>query len=135
MLKRRSFLQGIAASVYALIFGKKIIEYKGDSPGFDQHGEFLEMLKRDHEANTVEQLDALGEPWTKEPQYELGTRKVMPDGRVFRYIKHDCPTGQLIDPSFYGDLAVTAEDGWIQIRGFCPAKIDGKEEMFLLNGV
>lgn len=122
-IKRRSFMQGIAAAVFAGL-GIKAKEVHDDW----QYTEFLDMLKRDHEANLEhlegEQVEVISEG----AEYELGTRRVMPDGRVFRYVQAVGPKGNLYQGC--GFCGVNHGSGWIQTKGQCMVNtVDGDNQV------
>ena len=62
--------------------------------------------------------------------FPIGTRKVLPDGRVMVYMQHSSPEGTLIRR---GDLVGVAHpNGWVQTRGLCYVK--ASEELKVPRG-
>ena len=112
-MKRRSFIQVIAATGFGGIAARKAKDVKEEW----QHTEFLECLKRNHKPTSGLGVDELGEPWTKEPRYPIGARKMMPDGRVFRYVHSTKPPSTIVRQGQL--LGVEHDKNWIQTKGPC----------------
>jgi len=109
-IKRRSFMQAIAAT----IFGGGLLKARKGRSACDICNEALEKIGH-------------------EPEYPLGTRKVLPDGRVFRYVKFvdKGRKGQLVQR--HGIMGVVADDGWVQTIGPCMMNVqDEKKPVQLL---
>lgn len=127
MLKRRSFLQGIAATVLAGLGISKTkagLEHLEGQPVEEwQHTEFLECLKRNHPLE-------LNIPEPKEGEFPIGTRLGYRDGRVFRYVAHNETRGNIL--YCYGYCGVTVPNGWIQTYGPCLCKAKQNEESELV---
>ena len=129
MIKRRSFLQGIAAAVFAGLGIKKA----KDTKDCGQHTEFLEMLKREHEAN-LKHLE--GEPVEilqagAEQEYELGEKRETGFGynrKIFRYVKNAQPKGNLYQG--HGVFGVVHDNEWIQTYGECQVNaVEGDRQL------
>ena len=106
MIKRRSFLQGIAAAIFG---GGVALKAKKDAG--------LEHL----EGEPVEILEA-----GAEQEYELGARKETGFGynrKVFRYVQHQESPGSL--RQYHGIKGVTKENGWLQTYGVCGVTMEG----------
>ena len=112
MIKRRSFLQGIAAAIFG---GGAALKAKKDVDLEHLEGEPVAILtKEKYEAALNYGKD----------EYSVGTRKEMPDGRIFRYCQNTYKPSTLLQR---GKLCGVVHDkDWLQTYGECKVNMSGK---------